>query len=63
MSTEEKRERMLSLVEDWKASGLTKRHLAYCTGSTLRPWVTGSPSPRNRKPVTEVLLRCPPDQL
>jgi len=24
MSTEEKRERMLSMVEDWKASGLTQ---------------------------------------
>jgi len=45
MSTEEKRERMLSLVEDWKASGLTQKAFGLLHGiyvATLGYWVAKS---------------------
>jgi len=42
MSTEEKREKMLSLVADWKASGLTQKAFGKLHGinvATLGYWV------------------------
>ena len=45
MSTEEKRARMLAMVEDWKASGLTQKAFGLLHGinvATLGYWVAKS---------------------
>ncbi|MGO1671288.1 MAG: IS66 family insertion sequence element accessory protein TnpA [Sphingobacterium sp.] len=45
MSTDEKREKMLSLVADWKASGLTQKAFSALHGikvATLGYWVARS---------------------
>ena len=45
MSTEEKREKMFSMVEDWKASGLTQKAFGLLHGinvGTLGYWVAKS---------------------
>ena len=45
MSTEQKKERMLSMVEDWKASGLTQKAFGLLHGiniATLGYWVAKS---------------------
>lgn len=45
MNTQEKRERMLAMVEDWKASGLTKKAFGVLHGikvATLGYWVAKS---------------------
>src|SRR5690554_5175478 len=49
MSTQEKREKMLSMVEDWKASGLTQKAFSALHGikvATLGYWVAKSKEPK-----------------
>ena len=48
MSTQEKREKMLSMVEDWEASGLTQKAFSALHGikvATLGYWVARSKEP------------------
>jgi len=48
MSTQEKRKKMLSMVEDWEASGLTQKAFSALHGikvATLGYWVARSKEP------------------
>ncbi|KKX46485.1 IS66 family insertion sequence element accessory protein TnpA [Sphingobacterium sp. IITKGP-BTPF85] len=58
MSTEEKREKMFSMVEDWKASGLTQKAFGLLHGinvATLGYWVAKS---KEQGTGSRGLLRC-----
>ena len=49
MSTQERREKMLSMVEDWKASGLTQKSYSSLHGmhvAVLRYWISRSKEPK-----------------
>lgn len=62
MSTQEKREKMLSMVEDWKASGLTQKTFSALHGikvATLGYWVARSKEPEGHNfiPITDSLRK------
>ncbi|MGO3654979.1 MAG: IS66 family insertion sequence element accessory protein TnpA [Sphingobacterium sp.] len=62
MSKQEKRAKMLSMVEDWKAGGLTQKAFSLLHGiniATLGYWVARSKEPKGHRfiPITDSLRK------